>query len=430
VFAALDILGGAVRVFEPNGTFVTSLDTGMSSFHTGMAFDQNRNLYVTGFSDGRVVSFNPTGTLLGTFGSASGLPRPESLVFNDAGELFVGQAGSNQINRYSATGTLLNQYTVQIENVGTDWIDLAADQCTMYYTSEGRRIFRYNVCTSTQLSDFVTTLPNANAFALRIRPNGEVLVADRQTIVRLSPTGTILQQYDTPVPTDAEAWFALNLDPDGTSFWSGDFFTKNFYKFDIETGNILVGPISASPTSGSFLGGLAVCGEFTAATNNPPNAVDDVATTPIDTPITINVLANDTDADGDPLTITEVTQPAAGTGSATFTASNVTYTPPTGFTGNAVFTYTINDGRGGNDTANVTVTVGGTPPTPTVIAPTPQPVTPAPRSDIPGLTSGPVTLPSTGYPPLDAPYDPLMVVRIAILIVAAGAAIWFMRRTR
>ena len=47
--------------------------------------------------------------------------------------------------------------------------------------------------------------------------------------------------------------------------------------------------------------------------SGPPDAADDSATTDEDTPVTIDVLANDSDPDGDPLTITSVTEPSLGT---------------------------------------------------------------------------------------------------------------------
>ena len=89
--------------------------------------------------------------------------------------------------------------------------------------------------------------------------------------------------------------------------------------------------------------------------NRPPIAVNDAATTVLGQPVTINVLANDSDPDGDPLTIIGVTAPANGSVSAT--ATNITYTPAPRFTGTDTFTYTISDGRGGTATATVTVTV-------------------------------------------------------------------------
>ena len=94
---------------------------------------------------------------------------------------------------------------------------------------------------------------------------------------------------------------------------------------------------------------------ITAPINRPPVAVDDTAVTTVSTPVTINVLANDSDPDGDPLTVISVTQPTNG--GVQISNNEVIYQPQRGFTGVDAFTYTISDGRGGTATANVTVTI-------------------------------------------------------------------------
>jgi len=87
--------------------------------------------------------------------------------------------------------------------------------------------------------------------------------------------------------------------------------------------------------------------------NQPPDAVDDAVTNTI---VTVDVLDNDTDPDGDTLSVTEITQPADGT--AVLNADGtITYTPPVGFDGTALIPYTIGDGFGGTDSATLTVTV-------------------------------------------------------------------------
>jgi hypothetical protein len=93
-----------------------------------------------------------------------------------------------------------------------------------------------------------------------------------------------------------------------------------------------------------------------AGPNQNPNAVDDSLTTPEDTPANVNVLTNDTDPDGDGLTVTGKTNGDHGDVNCT-TAGVCTYTPETGFSGADSFTYTIGDGNGGSDTASVAVTV-------------------------------------------------------------------------
>jgi CshA-type fibril repeat protein len=91
--------------------------------------------------------------------------------------------------------------------------------------------------------------------------------------------------------------------------------------------------------------------------NQPPNAVDDSATTGFNTPITLNVLGNDTDPEGNSLSIADIQQDTDNGGQVVIENGQLIYTPPAGFTGNDSFSYTISDGQGGTDTATVTITV-------------------------------------------------------------------------
>lgn len=93
--------------------------------------------------------------------------------------------------------------------------------------------------------------------------------------------------------------------------------------------------------------------------NDAPQAADDQFSVDADSADnTLDVLANDTDADGDSLTITGVGEPANG--QASVSGSSVIYTPEPGFTGTDSFTYAVEDGFEGQDTATVTVTVQST----------------------------------------------------------------------
>ena len=92
-----------------------------------------------------------------------------------------------------------------------------------------------------------------------------------------------------------------------------------------------------------------------------PTAGDDEATVDEDSPATaIDVLANDSAADGGQLTVVSVTQPLTG-GNVTRAAdgSNVSYTPAPNFFGTDTFTYTVAEAGGGQSTATVTVTIDG-----------------------------------------------------------------------
>ncbi|WP_416900272.1 MAG: tandem-95 repeat protein [Minwuia sp.] len=97
-------------------------------------------------------------------------------------------------------------------------------------------------------------------------------------------------------------------------------------------------------------------GDFLAdGTNNAPEAADDAASTDEDTSVNVDVLVNDTDFDSDDLSVTSAT---AANGSVVIeTDGTLTYTPDADFNGADTISYTVDDGNGGTDTAEVAVTV-------------------------------------------------------------------------
>ncbi|UCF38609.1 MAG: tandem-95 repeat protein, partial [Acidobacteriota bacterium] len=92
--------------------------------------------------------------------------------------------------------------------------------------------------------------------------------------------------------------------------------------------------------------------------NDPPQAINDEADTTEGQPVTVSVLANDTDVDGDTLSVTGVTQGSHGSVTVNGQTS-VTYVPSGDFSGQDSFTYTISDGNGETDVASVMVSVTG-----------------------------------------------------------------------
>jgi outer membrane protein OmpA-like peptidoglycan-associated protein len=98
--------------------------------------------------------------------------------------------------------------------------------------------------------------------------------------------------------------------------------------------------------------------------NRGPAAANDAYTIDCPAASTFNVLANDTDPDGDTLSITAVSVPGKGT--ATISSGRIVYTPASTTCGGATdsFTYTISDGKGGTATATVAVTINNSLPPP------------------------------------------------------------------
>jgi len=254
VFVA--VASGSVQWRKPNGTLVMTMSDGTGGFTTGMAFDASSNLYVTNFSNSAVHKYDNFGNYVGTFGS--GYSTPESIVFDGSGNAYVGNLG-NGIRKYNSTGTFLStSYAGRV-----DFMDLQSDQCTMLRDFEGSTIETHDICTNTAGATFASGL--SQAFALRIIPTGpfagHVLIADLGNIKRFNAAGVLQTTYDA---TGENAWFALNLDPDGVTFWSADFGTSNVYRFNISTGAVVTSWNTGTGSNTVF--GLALQGEITAAT--------------------------------------------------------------------------------------------------------------------------------------------------------------------
>lgn len=113
-------------------------------------------------------------------------------------------------------------------------------------------------------------------------------------------------------------------------------------------------------SDGSLTSTIANVSISVAATNQPPVAADDSALTRRDTPITIAVLANDSDADGslDPASVAIVAKPSRGGKVTPNPDGSVSYTPKRRFSGTETFGYTVQDNLGTpSNTATVTVQV-------------------------------------------------------------------------
>jgi hypothetical protein len=115
--------------------------------------------------------------------------------------------------------------------------------------------------------------------------------------------------------------------------------------------------VAPNTTGTARVGTLTVAGRNVTITQDAaPTANNDTATTNEDTPVDVNVLANDTEPDGDTLSVVSVTQGANGAVSIN-PNKTVHYSPNLNFFGSDSFTYTIDDGHGGQSTATVNVTI-------------------------------------------------------------------------
>jgi len=260
---------GLVRRFSPAGALLGTLDAGTGSqYMTGLCFDGAWNVYATSHSTGQLSRFDASGALLdGTF--SEGMAQPEACVRDASGFLYVSQTGGG-VRKLSKAGATLATY----DTGRADWLDIAADGCTLFFTTEGTVVKRFDACVNTALPDFATSLPGP-CFALRRRPNGEALVACGGAAVRIGTDGAVVKAYPgTGFSPQTGSLLALTLDPDGETFWTADYASGQIYRIDIDSG-AQVKTFQTTPLS--FLDGLAIVGDTPRRGDADANGVLEVA---------------------------------------------------------------------------------------------------------------------------------------------------------
>ncbi|EMF8822595.1 tandem-95 repeat protein [Vibrio parahaemolyticus] len=179
------------------------------------------------------------------------------------------------------------------------------------------------------------------------------VVEDTPTIINVLGNDTF-ESTDKVVSLDAENGpknGTVIVNNDGTVTYTPD---DNYVGEDIFTYIVTSGGVSESTT---------VSVDVTPE-NDAPVAKDDTAITDEDTPVTIDVLPNDTDVDGDKLSIQSTTVPEAQ-GKVEIVDGKLVFTPAENFNGHAEITYTVTDGAL-TDQATVKVTVNAVNDTPVV----------------------------------------------------------------
>jgi hypothetical protein len=334
----------------------------------GGAFGPDNNLYGTNFNGSPSVSVwdhNHPHPIIHTYlSNQSGVADNESIVFAANGDFYVGSAdGSGDVLRFNSAGVFQQAYNVATDNRGSDHVTLARDQSTLFYTSEGGRIMRYNLVADAQLPDFGNI--GGESYGLKILPPGDasngIIVSNFDDIKRLDAGGNPVQSYDV---IGEDSWFAVDLDPNGTSFWSAGLFSGNFYRFNIATGAVEVGPINAGgEVSGICLFGEVIPGQCDLNPNAPvftEPVCGSEQTVSAGSNVTISVSAGDADAN-DIVTLSDPGAPATST-FATVPGNPATgsfsWTPTAADAGDHVVTFTATDNFGCHATScDVTIHV-------------------------------------------------------------------------
>jgi len=249
------LTNGTVQVRAADGTLLSTLTGPVQGQAKGLAIDAHGNLLVShwwtsdSMGGNAIAKFTPDGSFAGTFGSGF-FCNPSGLVVDSKGFVFVGEADcSGDLLKLNASGTTVEPFKPVIEVGGPRWIDLAADGCTMYYTSVGQFIHRLDVCTGTQLPNLNSIpLSGGAALGLRVMPDGGVLVAAQNDVERLNASGQVIATYHAVAEPGFVGIFVLD---DGKSFLASSYLTSNVYKFDMTTGQILMSFNTGVPDAGA-----------------------------------------------------------------------------------------------------------------------------------------------------------------------------------
>jgi hypothetical protein len=222
-------------------------------------------------------------------------PAATSVALDSGANLFIGYAGGvtggtgiieqwAKDTSFGGTGqytSFVASFSVPVDNSGPGWIDLASDGHTIFYTSQGRKIYKFDTLTQTavvwaDLSTLNGNLKNGTLFAIRILPpsgNGSdgVLVADQGNVKLVKASNGVitgvtvfkfgslsnLQALSLDLFTNAAG--QMGLSP--STFWVGDATasTKNLLRFNISTNTTEV-----TLSTGAGVGGVCVDGAFNA----------------------------------------------------------------------------------------------------------------------------------------------------------------------
>ncbi len=251
---------GSLQWRRNSGLPVAIVFEAESHLLTGLGFSPAGPLFAVDSTAGELDQFDPCGLPLSPLLAGTNT-MPTAICFDAAGGFYLGfYASTNNVWNFDASGNRVRQYTVAVENSGIDWIDLAADQRTLYYTSYGPSIKRFDLVANVQLPDLVTNL--AESQALRLLPNGGLLVGTEQGIYRLDDVGNLLQTYLEP---SVYTWSGISLDPDGHTFWALGSPAVVFH-FDLASGAVLA---SFRVDDVGNAASLLLKGEVTAALSGP-----------------------------------------------------------------------------------------------------------------------------------------------------------------
>ena len=211
IFASVN--DGQVRHYGPDGSLLETLSTGAGGITSGIGFDPGGNMYVSNHTSGSITRFSAgEGHDASLFGVNLKIKKPEGIIFDRSGNLWVGSGCCGDIKKLDADGnTVLSLKTGR----RADWIQLSQDENKIYYTEDVHNGIRtLDIATG----EHEAPLSSRYGFAqFQLLADGGVIAAHKGTVKRLDSLGKLAASYDV---AGVDKWFALDLNTDEESFWA------------------------------------------------------------------------------------------------------------------------------------------------------------------------------------------------------------------
>ena len=276
----------------------------------------------------------------------------------------------------TVTVTAVNDAPVANPDTATILEDAAATNINVLGNDTDEENDALSISALTTTSGAVTSTGNDVIFTSEANFNGQVTVnytlSDGTDTAMGVLTITVTPVNDAPIANPDSATILEDAVTTNINVLSNDTDPENdsltISEASTNTGSVSVAGSNLAYTPEADFNGQAVInytlsdGTDTASgvlnitvtpVNDSPVANPDTATINEDSSTTVNVVANDTDTEGDSLTITTV---SADSGSATIVANQIQYTPQADYNGTAVVTYTVSDGEAATSaTLNITI---------------------------------------------------------------------------
>lgn len=245
---------GQALVFDSQGNLRGPVVSRVNEFFAGPSFLSNRPEFVavaTGFI-GQMVHFDGSGNVVATSSTFGG--QPSRTTVDSSENVYIGFGTAHSIFKLSSSANYIGQTAL-----GTDYanaLDLAADQCTLYYVdSFAGRLGRVDVCSGSLLPP-LATVPTLSS-DLRILTDGTILVAAGESLLRISSNGAVARNYSIGANVQLAS---IALDVDAQSVWISS--SIGLVKMNLDSGAIVAGPFA---TNLYQVYGMAVYGEPRAA---------------------------------------------------------------------------------------------------------------------------------------------------------------------